>query len=610
MARRIDADFSYANWYEDWDWVGVSSRAIIKWGSPNDFKFTPNYKQSDLQLGYEPSQSVEEIFWQYQMRKFRAEMGYRAVVLQALWKWRFGSSGRTGTFDCRMHAFIKAAGYPDLDDCDAQYRDIGDTNEWYGSAYSPQCGQDITTAAVAQANLDQTGLAQGDFFANSFDISDYFAQQLLDNEDLWLEMFQITSSSAVFIGTSVAVERPAIDIHYFFPVEMFPQKEGGGSPEIDLERLLNTDNEPISLGAYQKGETGTAQRFYLKNFSRQTIAHIEVHDDYPEWTVPVADPGNGGSGVLAYVEPFENCVSQRWEVKFSSASAFEVKATSYLDNLESLHPSYDADTTWQGTTASDFDSPDGSIRIPSAAWSGTPNTDDLFVFYTRGQTTNTAWPADSNDQVQMAEDNAGTPEKWRPITGQRTELTVSDTVDAATITVTVKRIDTTKWPVNNEVYLADPTNIDKGTIKSVTATTIEIENLSITNNVYAIGAIVATTLPVRGLVGAAWAQVTAASGVSQAQKDRIYIDDADTYGFTDSETVFIQSLADPDTNEEAVIQSVTSTYIDLSSDMVNDYEVGATVSEIGSGEQIFWLRVVADPATQEEKKEFRLNVIA
>jgi hypothetical protein len=562
-----------------------------------------------MRLTYQPSQGVYEIAMSYLMRKFRAEMGFRAIVLRAYWYFRYGGSdGGSGAFDFRCYSFLKDAGYPELDDCHIQYRDISATIPWGLGGFSPQYGMDITSSPIAKITADQNGLNNGDLF-DPLDITEYFAKQLLENDDLWLSLFQVTSSSTLWIGSSTLVERPKLIVDYLFPVEMYPEHPTE-SGYIDLSRLLNTDNEPISLGAYQKGETGAAHLFFVKNFSRSAIAHLEVWDDFPEWTQPEADSGNGGSGVLGYVEPFEACVSQRWEVKFSSSSAFEIKAEAYLDNIESLHPQYDADSDWLGTTASDFDSVDGSLRIPSAAWSGTPSAGDIFVFYTRGQTTNPAWPSDSNDQVEIAEDDGGSPGTWRPINGQRTILTTADSVDAATITIAVKRIDVNAWPLGDPVFIADSNNIDIGEIQSVTPYSITIENLTITNNNYGIGAIVATTLPIRSLAASPWAQTTADSGASEADPRKIYIANADTYGFSGGANVYLQSNDVPDNYENLIIANITSTYIEVTTDLENDYEVGSVLVERETGEKKFYLRVNSDLATDEELKQFRLNIIA
>jgi len=611
MARTIVADMKYSTWYSELDWMRYDSRSVTRWGSPDNFDGGDAYRPDDLRLDYNPSQGVMTSIWHLLMRKFRAVMGYRAIVLRAHFWFRYGDTSPGSTsFNMQCHKFLKAAGYPELDDCGAVYRDESEGLKWFSDAYAAQLGQDLSSLPIATVTW-VNDRNRGDFFDDALDLTDYFATQLLESDDLFFELFQNNTSADLFLGTSVLVERPLFEVAFVYPVEMYPESvtESG---KIDFSRLLNTDNEPISLGAYQQGQTGAAQLFFLANFSREVLAHVEVWDDHPEWTDPAADAGNGGSGDLGYIDVFEDCVSQRWEVKFTSATDYEVKATSYLDNIESLHPQYDADPSWEGDTSTDWTSPDGSAQIPAAAWSGTPQAGDIFVFFTRGQTTDSSWAADSNDQVEITKDSGGSPDSsaWRPINGRRTLSTSSVTIDGATKTVDVKRIVTADWPAGTPVFLANANTIDEGTIQSVTTTSITIENLSITSNVYAAGAIVATTLPIRSLPAAKWAELTAASGVSQANKRRLYIADASTYGFTGGATIYVQSNDNPENYESGIIDTITSTYIELTTDMINDYEVSSMVIQRESGEAKFWLRVVADPTTQEELKEFRLNVIA
>jgi hypothetical protein len=610
MARHINADMQYATWFAELNWMSYEGRSVTRWGSADNQDSGSVHQPSSLRLAYNPSQNVTTSIWHLMMRKFRAVMGYRAIVLRAHFWFRHGTSAGSQSFNMQCHRFLKAAGYPEFDDCGMIYRDQSEGLRWFAEAYGAQIGEDLSSLPIATVTWVNDRNA-GQFFDDPLDLTDYFATQLLEAEDLYFELWQNNTNEDLFLGTSVLTERPKFEVFFVYPVEMFPES-ATESGKIDYSRLLDTDNEPISLGAYQTGQTGAGHLFFLANFSRETLAHIEVWDDYPEWTTPVAGGGNGGSGDLAYVEVFESCVSQRWEIKFSNATDFEVKATLFLDNLESLHSQYDADPDWTHDTATDWTSPDGSVTLPAAAWSGTPQADDVFVFFTRGQTTPSSWPADSNDQVQITQDDGGSPDAagWRPINGRRTESTGSVTIDAATKTINVKRIVPTDWPVGTPVYIANADDIDEGTIKSVTATTVEIENLSVSGNSYAAGAIVATTLPIRSLAAAKWAELTDDSGVFQANAKRLYIAGADTYGFTGGATVFVQSNAVPDNYELGVINLITSTYVELQADMVNDYEPGSMVIQRETGEAKFWLRVVADPAAAEGLREFRLNVIA
>jgi hypothetical protein len=606
MARHLDCDCKYSVWNSQWDWAKISGRSTTKWGSATNMNGTTVYNSSDNRLGYSPSAGeVDEMACKFLMAKVRAVLGYRAIILTA--PFRMVQVGASGSSTCTMRVAKFLKPYPDINQISYLYKDVGSVTPWFNSGYAAQFGHDISSTPIATALYDKS-IAQYTYYP-PIDIKTYLQEQLLRNDDLWLSIWQQDTATFFFVSGPNHASYPwDLDIYYLFPIEMFPAL---GDGTIDLTRLLNVDNEPLDLGAYQRLQTGAAVKFMLKNFSSATIAHVEVWDDHPQWSDPQPDAANTGSGDLAYASVYEACCSQRWEVKFSSASAFEVKATAYLDNVTSLHPAYDATPAWQGTTGGDWSDPSGNVTIPSAAWSGTPATNDLFVFYTRGQTTDAAWPEDSNDQVEICSDNGGAPlADWRPVNGRRTESTSSVTIDATTKTVNVQRIVTADWPIGGEVFVANQDTINPGTIKSVTATTVEIENLTADSNVYAAGAIVATTLPLRDIAASQWGQLSADSGPGQTYKDRVYVANADQIFTATGVPVFVQSVMDPDTSEAAMILAVTGTYIQLTGDLTNNYEAGDMVARTGQGEAAFWLRVVASGSTDEELKEFRLNVIA
>jgi len=606
MARHLDCDCKYSAWNTQWDWVRFAGRSITKWGSPTNQNGAVTYNDNDNRLDYSPvSGTVTELAAKFLMAKVRAVLGYRAIILSA--PFRLVQVGNPGSSTCTMRVYKFLKPYPDINQISYLYKDTGSSTPWFNSGYAPQFGHDHSSNPIATA-LFNNSIAQFSYYP-PLEIKTYLQEQLLRNDDLWIDIWQMDTSTAFFVSGPTHTSYPwDLDIYYLFPIEMFPTL---GDGTIDLTRLLNIDNEPLDLGAYQRLQTGAPVKFMLKNFGSTAITHCEVWDDHPQWSDPQPDAGNGGSGDLTYVSVYEACCSQRWEVKFSSSTAYEVKATAYLDNVTSLHPSYDGTPAWQSNTSTNWSDPSGNITIPSAAWSGTPSTNDLFVFYTRGQTTDSAWPADSNDQVQICGDSGGAPDGlWRRINGRRTESTSSVTIDATTKTVNVLRIVTADWPIGGQVFIANQDTINTGTIKSVTATSVEIENLTANSNVYAAGAIVATTLPIRDTAATQWAQLSADSGAGQTYENRIYVTNADTVFTTTGVPIFIQSITDPDTSETAEIFAVTTTYVQTTGDLTNAYEAGDFVARTGQGEAAFWLRVVASGSTDEELKEFRLNVIA
>jgi hypothetical protein len=82
----------------------------------------------------------------------------------------------------------------------------------------------------------------------------------------------------------------------------------------------------------------------------------------------------------------------------------------------------------------------------------------------------------------------------------------------------------------------------------------------------------------------------------------------DTTGFSNGNTIFIQNAEDGGTYETGTITGTpTSTYIDLTADLTNDYEVGDFITKQGTGEAAFWMRPVATSTTVEELKRLRVN---
>jgi len=603
MARRLDASFEYSAWFDTYDWVRIGGRSITAYGSPDNHDEGSQYKWEEIRYDWNPATgTVTSSLNHIALQRYRATLGYRALILSA----RLAFYRTTEDSLNVLMELFELITHPDLDDCNMVYYDVSESAKWYLDGYAPQWGYDLQSVAAATAYADLSQPADHDVI---FELKDLFQRLLRSgNDDLWFHIIQRQTATEVFLKHSTATKRPRFTIDYIYPFELYPAKQDGS---IDLSSLLTLDTSLIDLGAYERDETGTGIPFFVKSYHSQTHPHLEVWDDSPEWSDPAAGSGNGGTGDLAYVTLADLSVSQEYEIKFSNGTDFEVKATSYLDNVESLHSSYDADPNWQGTTAGDFTAPSGGLTLPSAAWSGTPNANDTFTVYVRGNTTLSTYPVDANRQVEMCGDNAGSPDgDWRPIRGQRTVSTGSVTIDAATKTVNVKRINTSEWDAGTPVFIADADNIDEGVVQSVTATSVTIESLAVTSNVYAAGAIVATTLPIRSLQASPWAQLTGESGAAQGQPNRLYIEDADEYGFQVDETIYVQSLETPGLSEEGVIQQITSSYIQLYANLGNDYEVGAWVVQEGTGEAKFWLRVVASATSDYERKPFRLNLIS
>ena len=194
---------------------------------------------------------------------------------------------------------------------------------------------------------------------------------------------------------------------------------------------------------------------------------VELFDDHAEYTDPIT---RIGTGQLDFVELAEAAVSQKYTPTFYSSTQFEVKAVAHRDNAVSLHPTINADASWRGDVSTDFTAPQGGLTIPAIAWQafGIATSDEIEIAVT-GNTTDTDWPADSNDQVEITKDNAGSADAtaWRPIQGHREKTTAQTTIDATTKLIPTRKVEPTDWPVDTKAFIHDQTNINEGAISSV-----------------------------------------------------------------------------------------------------------------------------------------------
>ena len=474
----------------------------------------------------------------------------------------------------------------------------------------------------------------------------------------------------------------------------------GGSPDY-ASSVDETEDGHYYLGAVERGATGAAVQGWVRNYTTAT-QQVEIFDDHAEWITPVQRAGTG-TGQLDYVTLAEYATSQLYTAIFYSSTQYEVKAVAFRDNSTSYHPQINADASWRSDTSSNWTSPSGGLTIPAAAWQGANvSSGDEFEIAVRGNTTDSAWPADSNDQVEITYDNAGVADAtgWRPAVGRRERATAAIDVDATSKFFPLRHIVPAEWPVGNKCFIHDQTNIDEGTITSTqersladetftgsglddcdisgnfngnadhdyrvvidatgatdtfswsrtgdatyietgvncSTTAYHLENgvyvtfgaitghtvsdrwdsaaktwgvtvgsLTSGSHEYNVGAIVATTLPIRDLSKAKWSTVSQASGTSQSPSSRIYLDD--TGEFTQGDTVFVQQAQNDGAYETAVIDTggVTSGYIDLTTSLTEDYSEGDFCTVSGSGEDAFWMRPVATTTTVEELKQLRFN---
>lgn len=559
------------------------------------------------------------------LTRVRVSLGHTPVLLSAKWN-IFSYESNTNVNTTSMGLF-RLVTLPNLDNATEQYYDATSYLPWGGDAniWAPVPGVDHIATPFASVVYPAKIYIQ-DEVLTPFDITTELGYCLQANKDLWFMATYLTigtespSTDLVFVWwkptgdfARFAGFASYISVTYMNPVEFFACKADGS---IDLMKLLDNstglDLNSLYLGAVEVSQMSTPVLCRVKNIGSRALPHLEVWDDRPEWSTPAAGTGNAGSAALEYPTLADAAVSQKYTIKFTDPTNYQVLAQAYKDNSANLNPTYGT-TGWSGTVGSDFIAPSGGLVVPAAAWSGTAVANDTFVLYVTGNSTDTTWPADSNDQVQIAKDNgANAPDDttWRPVCGQRTILTGTVTINATSKTLTVRHIVTSDWPNGTKVFVANAATIDEGVVTGQTATSITVTFPSATNNAYAAGDKVGSTLPIRGLGMALWAKTTGPAGASQSNAAYIPLIGAATLGFTAGQVCSIQSVDNTTLQEEFTIATagVDNTRILAAGLLAKDYTTGAMVIAGGTGEAKFWLKIVATATTIEERKQLRLAV--
>jgi hypothetical protein len=348
-----------------------------------------------------------------------------------------------------------------------RYRSISPAVTWKDDAYSPLPGVDIDKLSFTSKTYTAptTPTAHNYFIP----ITDVLLRAIRGNAP-----FKIMGKVAATGGSNFefyvegAGKEVYADIWYWNAVEFF---ESDGAGNIDLSKLIDSTDQ-VYMGVVERGESSTPIEIFIRNFTSALIKTNEVFDDHPEWTVPYQNVGTG-TGQLDYVDLDPAAVSQKYTIKFSSPTAFEVLAEADGNNPDSLHPSYDADPNWVGNT-SGWSAPTGGFSIPSTAWQSGMLVNDEFIVYVSGNTTDASWPADSNQQVQITFNSGGVADaaNWRPITGHRIKTAASVTIDATTKLIPTLKIDTSDWPIGNRAWIGDDSAIQHGDVKSVQTASI------------------------------------------------------------------------------------------------------------------------------------------
>jgi hypothetical protein len=356
--------------------------------------------------------------------------------------------------------------YKDWDDADTntRYKDVSLSTPWYQDTYGPFPAQDRESIPTYEGPAGEQLTAEERAFMT---ITPLMAQALRDNETLRFMLWHKGNQTGWRWKHTQASKRPTYDFYFFYPIEFY---ESLASGDIDYSSTIQeAEDGHYYIGAVERDQTGTPVKGWVRNYEDQTN-HIELFDDHPEWPNPPVQQVGSGTGQLDFPVLSETAVSQKYTLQFYSATEYEVLAQADGDNPVDLHGQYDADATWRGVIGADktFPSPSG-LTIKATAWQPGTLVNDEFEFTVRGNTTDTDWPADSNDQVEVARDDGGSPEtaSWRPCTGQRIKSTASVSVDGASKFFPLRRIDTSLWIVGDPAFIQDADKIDEGTVSSV-----------------------------------------------------------------------------------------------------------------------------------------------
>lgn len=626
------------------------------------------------------------------LTQIKATLGQIPVLLNVDWSFvpSASNTNRTIWISRMLHGW-------DVGDSTSRYQDKSALTTWYEDAYAPFEGQDVEATPTHVSTVDFTNGVR-----SYHSITPILQRALRDNTDVRFIMWgtgSVSTNQAFHCKPVTTSLRPTLEFFYLYPIEFY-ESVGG---DIDYSSTVQeAEDGHYYLGAVERGATGSAVQGWIRNYT-DSVKQVELFDDHPEWITPVQRVGTG-TGNLDYVTLDEPATSQLYTVVFYSTTQYEVKAEAYRDNAIGYHPQIDANGSWRSDVNSSWTSPSGGLNLTAAMWQkALINSGDEFEVAVRGNTTDTTWPADSNDQVEITKDNAGSADAtaWRPVLGHRERTTAAVTTDATSKFFPLRHIDTTEWNVGEPCYVHDQTNINEGQLASVqvralgadsftgsglddlvaptgnyngpenrtyrvqidangtpdtfswsrdgtttwVATGVNVQGTSfeldagvwiywsattghtigdywtfdadtwgltisgLTNNsdAYSVGAYVAQTLPVRDLAAAKWSTVNADSGASESPASRIYL--ADTSPFTQNDVIFVQQTATGGDYESATIAAggVTSTYIDLTTSLLNDYTDGDFCTVKGSGEAAFWMRPVATTTTVEELKRLRFN---
>lgn len=447
------------------DWYGTRHEfrtPFGPWGDTSELAETDGVNnQDDLQIGGYGSNDIhnEFLIW-IDIAQIKAKLGQVPILLLGAMNVQNLELGTSGAFPVNLHRMIRT--WDKGDTSNWRYDKTADL-DWYLDKHHIVRGQDMEATPSYSFTVDHVYQT-----AERVDwpLTTIVARALRDNAPLKFNVVVTMVGSDLSIDWNppiIKTARPYMFFAFVYPIEFY---RDDGSGNLDLSSpVTDIPGDEYYLGTAEPGQTGVAVKCHIRNYS-DSIQQVEILDDHPEYTTPIT---RIGSSTLDYIGLADNAVSQKYTAVFYSSTQFEVKAVAYRDNAISLHPIINADATWRGAVGSDFTAPDGGLIIPSAAWQPGTALNDEYEVGVRGQTTDSAWPADSNDQIEITKDNAGVADAgaWRPCLGRRDVTRAQVTINATTMLIPTRRVIPANWPVDTKAFIMDAANINEGEISSI-----------------------------------------------------------------------------------------------------------------------------------------------
>lgn len=395
-----------------------------------------------------------------QLAQLKAQLGQIPILISVGMN-IFHDSNSSGTPTIEVRRFINP---PTIANCSNRYR-TRSTVPWYEDVFAPYHGQDVEDPPSSSQIV---AFSDNSRIPIPIDIKPVIERALRDNVNpSFMLRSAIIGAGTLYVAyDGLGPGRwPYFDFTFLYPIEFYAATLAG---EIDLTSVIddNPGNE-YYLGAVERGQTSAGTKGFFRNYTRET-KQVEILDDHPENEDPVQRVGTG-TGKLDYIVLADPAVSQLYTLEFYSSTQYEILAVAYRDNSISLHPQIDGDSQWRGSVGSDFTAPDGGLSIPAAAWQPGTLLNDEIEIAARGNTTNTDWPADSNDQVEITDDDSGTPKvaNWRPVAGRRIKTAAAVTIDATTKLIPTRYVLETDWPIGTKAFVQNTADINDGQVKSV-----------------------------------------------------------------------------------------------------------------------------------------------